>query len=889
MRRGVGVVGMLWLALASFATAAPPEPLPYGTNDAGGVRNVLPPGSRGLSNAVELGSFLATGARPAHNSDQLPLYRDLLTAPRPFTQDTLAAHFKDAGFGVQGAVERRYSPRDDVTIVRDAAFGVPHIYGATRAGALFGIGYATAEDRLFFMDVFRHLGRGQLSSFAGGAPANRAFDALMWSVAPYTEEELLAQTRARPRGFEEEADGLRADLEAYLAGINAYIAEARLNPTKMPGEYAAIGDTDGPDDWKASDVVATASVAGAIFGVGGGSELKSALALQAARERFGRRGDRVWRDFRSVDDPESPTTVRGKRFPYALHPAKRRGLALPDPGTVETPETLKKAEAPGSTTRALGRPLAQSNALLVAARESASGHPLAVFGPQTAYFSPQVLYEQDVHAPGYEARGVAFPGVNLFVQLGRGRDYAWSATTSAQDIVDTFAVPLCDATHYRFRGECREIEVLERTNTWEPNAADPTPAGSETLTTERTELGLVIARATIGGKPHLFTRLRSTYGHETDSGVAFKRLNDPSQITGYDAFLRTAALIPFTFNWFYVDAEHLAYQNSGANPIRARRVDASLPVFGRPGLVWRRWDPADTSRSLVERSTPAAAHPSVVDQSYIADWNGKQARGYGAADGNWGYGPVYRSRLLDERARRLVAGDRKTTLPELTEAMIDAATVDLRGDAVLPWALRVIGTPDDEALRPVVDGLRAWTDAGAHRRDEDGDGAYEHSEAIRVMDAWWPRWVRGQFQPALGKPLFEAMTAVHAIDNHPNNHGDHVGSAWQSGWYSFVQKDLRTLLRRPVKGRWSRTYCGRGSLKRCRRSLERSLRNALAADPAELYGDEVCRTAGRDGEQACFDAIWHRPLGGITQPLIPWQNRPTFQQVVEITARLPRP
>ena len=42
------------------------------------------------------------------------------------------------------------------------------------------------------------------------------------------------------------------------------------------------------------------------------------------------------------------------------------------------------------------------------------------------------------------------------------------------------------------------------------------------------------------------------------------------------------------------------------------------------------------------------------------------------------------------------------------------------------------------------------------------------------------------------------------------------------------------------------------------------------------------------GDQACFDKIWHRPLGGITQPLIPWQNRPTFQQVVEIPRRLPR-
>ena len=111
---------------------------------------------------LQLGSFLATGARPAHNGDQLPLYRDLITAPPPIhgRHPLSGGLFKDAGFGVPlGDVERTYSPRDDVTIVRDSAYGVPHIYGSTRAAAaLFGVGYATAEDRLFFMDIFRHLG-----------------------------------------------------------------------------------------------------------------------------------------------------------------------------------------------------------------------------------------------------------------------------------------------------------------------------------------------------------------------------------------------------------------------------------------------------------------------------------------------------------------------------------------------------------------------------------------------------------------------------------------------------------------------------------------------------------------------------------------------------------
>jgi hypothetical protein len=877
------------LAMPAVASGAP-EPLPPGTNDAGGVRNILPPGSRGLANALDLSTFLTLGTRPAHSSDQLPLYRDLITAPRPFTEASLDALFKPAGFGVPGQVERTYSPRDDVTIQRDAAFGVPHIYSSTREGALYAIGYATAEDRLFFMDIFRHLGRGQLSSFIGGAESNRAFDALMWTVAPYTEDELTAQTQARPKGFEEEADKLRADLAAYLAGVNKYIAEARTDPSKMPAEYAAINRPDGPTDFTPADVVATAAVAGAIFGVGGGSELKSALALQEARKHFGRvPGTRVWRAFRSVDDPEGPTTVHRKRFPYALHPRRPRGIALPDPGSVKFAETFQRSEAPGATARRLlAFPKAQSNALIVSARESRSGHPLAVFGPQTAYFAPQVLIEQDVHAPGYDARGVAFPGVNLFVQLGHGRDYAWSATTSAQDVVDTFAVELCDETHYRFRGKCRAIEVLERTNEWSPSAADQTEAGSETLRTERTALGLIIARATIRGKPVAFTRLRSTYSHETDSGLAFSYFNNPDKIRGPRDFQKAAGLIPFTFNWFYVDSKHLAYQNAGANPIRASGVDPSLPVLGERAYEWRRWNPDGPRTSLVDISTPRKARPNVVDQSYIADWNGKQAHGYGAADGNWGYGPVYRSKLLDDRVRKLVSGPRKAALPELAEAMADAATVDLRGDSVLPWALRVLGRPSDPALAGAVAKLQAWVDAGAHRLDADGDGSYDHADAIRILDAWWPLWMRAQFEPVLGKPLFDAMAAVHELDNHPNNHGDHVGSAWQGGWYSFAQKDLRTLLGAHVRGRWSRTYCGKGLLSRCRRALGGSLKAALAADPATLYSDGVCAGAGRDGDQACFDAIWHRPLGGVTQPLIPWQNRPTFQQVVEIPTQLPR-
>ncbi len=66
---------------------------------------------------------------------------------------------------------------------------------------MFGAGYAGAEDRLWLMDLLRHVGRGQLTSFAGGAPGNRELEQSVWRNAPYTEADLQAQVdQLRDRG-----------------------------------------------------------------------------------------------------------------------------------------------------------------------------------------------------------------------------------------------------------------------------------------------------------------------------------------------------------------------------------------------------------------------------------------------------------------------------------------------------------------------------------------------------------------------------------------------------------------------------------------------------------------------------------------------------------------
>ncbi|HEV2875501.1 MAG TPA: penicillin acylase family protein [Thermoleophilaceae bacterium] len=952
--RALATALIVTLGVCASAVAAPP-PQPYGTNDAGGFRNILPPGQNGHADAGQVIAFSLTGplfgtgneVRPPHNNDQLAPYANLVYASPTLAPGDLPRYFKDAGFGARpDDVRRTYSPRGDVTIVRDRSFGVPHVYGDTRAGAMFGAGYTGAEDRLFLMDVLRHAGRAQLSSFIGGSEGNRKMDREQWRIAPYTEADLQRQFDLGDEVYGEAGEALQEDVTAYVAGINKYICEAQpLRPDcslaqrrqirgnngatplqKYPGAYAAIipnglhGETPAPRLWRVTDVIATASLVGGIFGKGGGRELDAAQILQQAVDRFGDEaaGRAVFDDFRSAEDPEAPVTAAGS-FPYQVPPAQPDPAAdgRPDAGTVRETEVVA---APGPSGLPGGIlpdfPEGASNALLVSGAESQSGRPLAVFGPQTGYFSPQILMEIDIHAPaastprgprqGIDARGAAFPGVNMYVQLGRGRDYAWSATSAGQDITDTFALELCepgggeatlDSGGYLYRGRCEPIERLERRNRWLTNAADQSPPGTETLRTNRTKLGLEVGRARIDGRPVVYTQLRSTYFHEADSALGFVDFNDPQKMSTPAGFMESASKIGFTFNWFYAGRDDIAYFNSGNNPVRQGATDQDLPVraCGDDGdaeceFEWRGWDPD----LFVSDYTAPETHPQAVNQPFLTSWNNKQARDYRAADDNFAYGSIHRSEPLDDRIGAGIAAGETMSLTELVDAMEDAGTVDLRGDKVLPFALQLLGEESDPVVAGALDKLRAWVADGAHRRDKDRGGTYEHSEAIKIMDAWWPRWIRAQFEPVLGPGLYDALAledegdeGMVDLDDEPNANGTHVGSAYIAGWYGYAEKDLRSLLGESPAGAYSRRYCGGGDRGACEQLLRETLLQAIAEPAATVYQDEVCAeddTPGFEDPQLCFDAIAHTTAGAVSQPLIHWINRPTFQQVVEIGA-----
>src|ERR671933_1088087 len=169
----------------------------------------------------------------------------------------LSRTFKPEQFGLGGQKPARAErPRRGLRILRDG-WDVPHVYGRTRADVEFGAGWATAEDRGFLIELLR--GPGRLSAL--DVPGVDAFS-LVGSgreveSSPEAEAFLASQVallrRAGPEGRQ-----LIRDVDAYVAGINAY-----RRAHSVPGA-----------PWTRNDVIAIASLIGPVVGQGGGDEVR---------------------------------------------------------------------------------------------------------------------------------------------------------------------------------------------------------------------------------------------------------------------------------------------------------------------------------------------------------------------------------------------------------------------------------------------------------------------------------------------------------------------------------------------------------------------------------------------------------------------------------------
>jgi acyl-homoserine lactone acylase PvdQ len=710
---------------------------------------ILPPGNFGGLPVTE------------NSTDQLPLYSGLTPLRDDITNADINEHFLPEDFKPIGETHEEETGRPGLRLIYDE-WGIPHVYGETRADVAFGAGWTTARDRGLLIQV----GRGPARAAVADIPNLDAFSLVTsaQSFVPSPEAEALVteQRKLLIDTYGAEGRQIVADARAYAAGVNAYWEAHDIN--QPPATV--------------NDVIAVTAFIGSIFGAGGGAEALNAELLHKLRKELGwTEGYKAWHDVMLADDAEAPTTIE-KRFNYPpVTGGPVKGSVMIDPGSIETVDPLDPDALAGAAPA--GRQA--SNWLLASRGRSARGNNLAVMGPQLGYFYPAIVQQIDLHGPGINAQGSAVPGLAMYILIGRTKDYAWSLTSASHDVRDVYAEKLCEpdgseptraSNHYMFDGNCRQFQ---RFNAGTLNG-DP-------VSYDITAHGPVFATATINGEPYALSRRRSTFGRD---GLNLKALKDMTEgdASTPNKFFSVANQFGFTFNWGYTSRNKNAYFTSGRLPTRPRGLDRRLPTIGTGDYEWTGY----LSRSQ---------HPHDVTGpgGLLLNWNNQSAPGFMHGD-NEPYGSVHRVELFDKWPQ-------DARLREVVGIMNRAATEDVR-TPVWPVISRVLEsgaapTPRDQA---VVDLLDAWVAADAPRLDANLDDMFDHAGPT-IMDAAWRPIAEAVMEPVFGD-LVDDLNDVRSLNN--------LGP-------SYVDKDLRRLLGEPVEQPYLHRYCGGGSLSECRESL----------------------------------------------------------------------
>ena len=814
-KRWVGAIAAAIAAATASAGAA-------GAADYADVaRNIVPSGQYG-------------SVPPPPGADEQARMYDALT---PLFDEVRPRHirklFKSEALGRlgrDGPGDREDVPRRGVRIVRDR-FHVPHVTAKTYRGGIWAAGWIAAEDRGLLLEQARYNARVA----AIDAPGLDAIDLVagLKSFRPSnrTEREVAKQTQALRRQGKEGRAVLR-DIDTYIRGINAYRRKS--------------GSSVEP--WTRNDVYAVNSLKAEFLGVGGGDEARRSQFLGGLQDRLGReQGMSIFNDLRQFKSESSPRTIGG-RFHYGSIPRRAPGSVVLDHGSYEPDPAVDDAAL---ARKAAAPPAQASNTLMITAERSRTGRPLMVGGPQIGYFYPGLTWEIDMDAPGLQWRGATsapFPG---YLLIGRGEDFATTLTSASGDVIDQYAEKLCGGsrTRYRYRGECRKMDTF-RAGT----------LNGEPVVFKTTVHGPVVGYATVGGRRVAISSKRSSYGRDVVDLLFNRRLSNGS-VHSPGSFFRAAAKSPQTFNSFYIDHEHIAEYTSGRLPLRARGVDPGLPTKGTGRYEWRGFLPDDR-------------HPHGLDprDGTMTNWNNSVARGFGAADDEWGRnGSAQRVDMLDKNLKHLATKDGRWSMARVVSAMNAAATQDVRAIDTVGLLRKLLdGTraPSHRA-REMVMLLRVWKKDGGSRLDRDLDGEIDDPGAA-IMDGAWDEIANTFMRPRLGPQLDELDSLFDRFSEPPGGQF--------SGWYQYFDRDIRRLLGLRIRDPFRNEYCGRGDLERCQRAIWRAIDRA---------GDEIAAQQGtNDPEKWRADAteerIEFRP--GLLERTIRYTNRPSgIQQVISFS------
>lgn len=315
-----------------------------------------------------------------------------------------------------------------------SAAGVARVVADSDVDAMFATGYLQARDRMFQMDIFRRLAKGELSALVGvrpfGAKSSLDVDKL---------NRFMGFAAAGQALYANTSTAERAAIDAFAAGVNAWIAEGPLPP-----EHRLLGATS-IAPWSAADSLAIYQML--MFGLSGNQD-REIRRLLIACEAGVDAVERLWPsdiDFGEYALPLEFLSRATWQRPAAIVPEVR--TALPD----LCPKSV--AENGGTTGRgarswqsaavielaeamiALGGTWSASNNWVLSGALTKSGAPLLANDPHLPHMNPPIAWAIEQQTPDYRVAGFTLVGLHRVV-FGWNDYVAWGATTNHVDRQD---------------------------------------------------------------------------------------------------------------------------------------------------------------------------------------------------------------------------------------------------------------------------------------------------------------------------------------------------------------------------------------------------------------------------------------------------------------------
>jgi acyl-homoserine lactone acylase PvdQ len=562
-----------------------------------------------------------------------------------------------------------------IRIARDN-HGVAMVSAPSDAGALYGLGWAHAHDRLAQMTWGALAVQGRLAEFLGDADLlgpDKLDDRYENTVA----HDLSLRRRGLWRLAQRVVSTMDAEtvelLEAYCAGVQARVASMATLPRALT-DFGVV-----PQAWTPAHCVAVWLQAAELYAGDGLNKAK--IFNQIAQGTF---------DLTPMpDDPEAGVVqegdVEGDWIDAVRAFASSVGLD-PNAGFV------------GSGT--------EDPAFSHAWAVRRSGGAVLVGEPRIPVMLPSLLHEWALHGDTLHARGWGFVGAPVLL-AGFSEDTAWSVTSAGLHQIDIFILDRVGMDRIRIDGEVVPIEAQVETLAV---AGGP----SRTVLYEETAFGPLIDDLLPGTGPQWrYAWLHPAFHDPTQdpltAGFAAMRAETVEQqrLAGH--------LLPWpSLNRIFADRHgEIGYGLTGAVPVRSAANATALETAGiaaqygsPPGRGWQGLVPPHL---LPQTTSPAAPVVFSANHRTAGSFYPLPLGGRALAAGD-----SARSRRIRELAAQLTpGGPAEEWWDLLARDTVDPNLRDLVGMALLAkaqgWSF---STRTEEAL-PF---LQAWLLAGASLR-----------------------------------------------------------------------------------------------------------------------------------------------------------------------------